>query len=250
MRLSRFLSSGKTFEQHHLRTLLFQVPLSAKLKSLSIKRPSRVYDLNYSYRFIQMKGPKLKGFAEMAVAKREVFSIPHVHSTPGDLWKKPSHSSQHHVSKRRESHDTVFERTCETGEERSNGLAKEGDRVRTRGSSTSEIETDFPTLPGTNMSPSSSVKEEAFVRYHMSSTGKRMPGQDSDTSGRDTAKQSPRKRGSHSESMMTGSAPPEGGAVKSKTGRVPVNEQCDVYSVYGDEERTEGGGLGDSREYQ
>ena len=50
-----------------------QVTLSAKLKRLSLKpRNSRIYSFSQSYRFIQMRGPKLKGFAEMAVLKHHL----------------------------------------------------------------------------------------------------------------------------------------------------------------------------------
>ena len=49
-----------------------QVSLGTKLKKqLSLKSKSgKVYDTQTSYHFIQMKGPKSKGFAEMAVIRR------------------------------------------------------------------------------------------------------------------------------------------------------------------------------------
>ena len=47
--------------------------LSSKLKKqLSLRsKSSKVYDTQHSYHFIQMRGPKLKGYAEMAVIKRD-----------------------------------------------------------------------------------------------------------------------------------------------------------------------------------
>ena len=50
-----------------------QVSLTSKLKKqLTLRsKSSKIYDVQRSYHFIQMRGPKLKGFAEMAVIKRD-----------------------------------------------------------------------------------------------------------------------------------------------------------------------------------
>ena len=51
-----------------------QVPLSSKLKRISAihKHSSRMYEYSHAYKFIRMRGPDLKGFAEMAVWKGAV----------------------------------------------------------------------------------------------------------------------------------------------------------------------------------
>ena len=59
---------------------------------MSVKRSSRIYDFNHTYQFIQMRGPNLKGFAEMAVGKAGT------HETNGRsvhlLSTNPKHSPQ------------------------------------------------------------------------------------------------------------------------------------------------------------
>lgn len=72
---------------------MLQVSLSSKLKKqLSLRSKSgKVYDTQHSYHFIQMKGPKLKGHAEMAVIRRDSSYI----EQPGVFtYSDESHSQQ------------------------------------------------------------------------------------------------------------------------------------------------------------
>ena len=67
---------------------LLQVPITERLKKMSVKRSSKVYDSNRTYRFIQMRGPGLKGFAEMAVSRHD--GTAPSHTTPGELLSRHS----------------------------------------------------------------------------------------------------------------------------------------------------------------
>ena len=71
--------------------------LSTKLKKqLSLRsKSSKIYDAQSSYHFIQMTGPKQKGFAEMAVIKRDSSYLeqPGIFTTSAD---SPFHVSDSH----------------------------------------------------------------------------------------------------------------------------------------------------------
>lgn len=84
-----------------------QVSLGTKLKKqLSLRsRSGKVYDTQTSYHFIQMRGPKLKGFAEMAVIRRSASYL----EQPGTFIcsvDSPTDSSDSH-SKTLDSHSDI-----------------------------------------------------------------------------------------------------------------------------------------------
>ena len=71
-----------------------QNSLSRRIKRLSLTRHSsngRKTDLNHAYSFVKMHGPKMKGFAEMAVAKATGHELvpPHPAPTPSS-YSKPT----------------------------------------------------------------------------------------------------------------------------------------------------------------
>ena len=62
---------------------------------MSAKRSSRIYDFNHTYQFIQMRGPNLKGFAEMAVTKaKDHEAVDHPMTPIQLLSKNPKYSPQ------------------------------------------------------------------------------------------------------------------------------------------------------------
>lgn len=77
-------------------------------KQLSLRsKSSKVYDTQHSYHFIQMRGPKLKGYAEMAVIRRDSSYI----ERPGTFTysdESHSHESDSH-SNDLDSHSSVFQ---------------------------------------------------------------------------------------------------------------------------------------------
>lgn len=96
----------------------FQVSLGSKLKKqLSLRsKSSKVYDTQSSYHFIQMRGPKLKGFAEMAVIRRDAsyfeqpgtvtYSVDSPSDVSGSHSSMPTSGSNHDIS---DSHSEVFQ---------------------------------------------------------------------------------------------------------------------------------------------
>ena len=95
---------------------MLQVSLSSKLKKqLSLRsKSSKVYDAQHSYHFIQMRGPKLKGYAEMAVIRRGSSYIEQpgvfTYSDESHFQEPDSHSndSDSH-SNDLDSHSSVFQ---------------------------------------------------------------------------------------------------------------------------------------------
>ncbi len=90
--------------------------LSSKLKKqLSLRsKSSKVYNAQHSYHFVQMRGPKLKGYAEMAVIRRDssyieqpgVFTYSEKsHSQEPDSHSKDSDSNSNDL----DSHSSVFQ---------------------------------------------------------------------------------------------------------------------------------------------
>ena len=77
-----------------------QVPLSTKLKKLSVVHKRGMHNFERMYKFIPMRGPEQKGFAEMAVWKGAVVQprssssvIPHNHVSSG--IEKVQNEEQH-----------------------------------------------------------------------------------------------------------------------------------------------------------
>ena len=73
-----------------------QVPLSTKLKKLSVVHKRGVRNFEHMYKFIPMRGPEMKGFAEMAVWKGAVAQAqsygpvaPQNHVPPGNEKEEP-----------------------------------------------------------------------------------------------------------------------------------------------------------------
>lgn len=57
----------------------YQANIASKLKRLTFKtRNARVFDLSTPYHFVRMRGPHLKGFAEVAVRKQDLSLEPSV----------------------------------------------------------------------------------------------------------------------------------------------------------------------------
>ena len=142
------------------------------MKGLSVKRHSKVYDLNHVYRFIRMRGPGLKGFAEMAVSNRDEFGTPHVHSTPAEPWSKRSSSPRIVRMRKKESQDPlVSHETVDTKDKaRSFGIdSSEFTGHSSDYSGAAEVQSDFfdgSTFPGSlNRSPERQNAEEGTVDY-------------------------------------------------------------------------------------
>lgn len=205
-----------------------QVSLGTKLKSLTIKRHSRVYDLSSLYRFVQMRGPNLKGFAEMAVAKREVFSTPHT-STSANQSSKVGRSLEHADNG---SQSTAVEGTHSAHKEMGNGGA------RWEGRTSHHLHGDSAILHGADGAYSG---ERAQVEHHPKPgsdkrTQRLGSGSDRSTqrldSGPDTVKRSPRVRGSHSESEAAGSVSGDSGSVRTRAGKSISPENTQLVTIW------------------
>ena len=83
-------------------------------KQLSLRsKSSKVYDTQHSYHFIQMRGPKLKGYAEMAVIRRDPSYI----EQPGEFTYS---SESHSHSQDRDSHSNDLDSHSNTHQKLSN----------------------------------------------------------------------------------------------------------------------------------
>ena len=89
--------------------MLLQVSLSSKLKKqLSLRsKSSKVYNAQHSYHFVQMRGPKLKGYAEMAVIRRDSSYVeqPGVFTYSGESHSQELDSHSNDL----DSHFSVFQ---------------------------------------------------------------------------------------------------------------------------------------------
>ncbi len=162
-----------------------------------------------------MRGPNLKGFAEMAVTKCELFSVPHTYRTSADPWKNSpvaSRGARHQDPGIREA---TLERTSETEKERTNGR---GDGVATPYTHSTKARADFSIPPGTAMP--SGTKKGTQVEYHVPRGGFRRA---QSLKNDDCSQDAVMKRGlgrlhSRSRSEAAGSVSVDSGASKAKAG--------------------------------